>query len=85
LSRDLYISPGDVGFWQGAFRDPNEPGFAAAKRCAEEHADMTIELLYGDLEGEQRMIGRYAFIPRDDGSWLASASRHWNVDGRDPR
>ena len=85
LSRDLYISPGDVGFWQGAFRDRNEPGFAEAKRSAEDHATITIELLYGDLEGAQRMISRYAFLPRDDGSWLASASRHWNVDGRAPR
>ncbi len=23
LSRDLYIAPGDIGFWQGAFRDPH--------------------------------------------------------------
>jgi hypothetical protein len=85
LSRDLYVSPGDVGFWQGAFRDPSEPGFAEAKRCAERHEDVTIELLYGDLEGAQRMISRYALLPRDDGAWIASASRHWNVDGRDPR
>ena len=26
LTRDLYIAPGEVGFWQGAFRDPSEPG-----------------------------------------------------------
>ena len=85
LSRDLYISPGGVGFWQGAFRDPNEPLFAEAKRCAQQRSDITIELLYGDLAGAQRMISRYALLPRDEGSWLATASRHWNVDGRAPR
>ena len=26
LTRDLYIAPGEVGFWQGAFRDPAGPG-----------------------------------------------------------
>ena len=31
LTRDLYIAPGEAGFWQGAFRDPAEPGFAAAR------------------------------------------------------
>ena len=30
LTRDLYIAAGEAGFWQGAFRDPAEPGFAAA-------------------------------------------------------
>ena len=22
LTRDLYVAPGDIGFWQGSFRDP---------------------------------------------------------------
>ncbi len=30
LTRDLYVPVGDVGFWQGAFRDPSEPEFAQA-------------------------------------------------------
>src|SRR5207253_4849705 len=30
LSRDLYVPAGDVGFWQGAFRDPTAPEFAEA-------------------------------------------------------
>lgn len=25
LNRDIYLPPGDVGFWQGAFRDPADP------------------------------------------------------------
>ena len=25
LARDLYIPSGDVGFWQGAFREPGIP------------------------------------------------------------
>src|SRR4051812_49988937 len=29
LSRDLYVPAGDVGFWQGTFRDPASAAFTA--------------------------------------------------------
>jgi hypothetical protein len=31
------------------------------------------------------MISRYALVLREDGGWLASAARHWNLDRVDPR
>ena len=85
LTRDLYVPVSDVGFWQGTFRDPGTPEFAAARRAIEARSPLTVDLLYGDHEGGQRMISRYALLPRDDGGWLASAGRHWNVDRSDPR
>ena len=85
LTRDLYVPVSDVGFWQGTFRDPGTPEFAAARRAIEARSPLTVDLLYGDHEGGQRMISRYALLPRDDGGWLASAGRHWNVDRGDPR
>lgn len=85
LTRDLYVPVGDVGFWQGAFRDPAAPEFAAAREAIEEPTWLTIDLLYGDHEGGQRMISRYVLTPREDGAWLASAGRHWNLDRVDPR
>ena len=27
LTRDIYVPAGDLGFWQGALRDPSEPSF----------------------------------------------------------
>jgi hypothetical protein len=42
-------------------------------------------VLYGDHEGGQRTITRFAMLPRQDGSWLATTARHWNVDRPDPR
>jgi hypothetical protein len=30
LTRDLYVPAGDLGFWQGAFRDPTDPVRAGA-------------------------------------------------------
>jgi hypothetical protein len=85
LSRDIYVPAGDIGFWQGAFRDPSEPAFAAARDAAQEPRNFTVDLLYGDHEGGQRTISRFTLIPMDSGSWLAAVSRHWNLDRADPR
>lgn len=85
LTRDLYVPAGGVGFWQGTFRDPSDPSFAAIQQAIRDRQPMTVDLLYGDHEGGQRMISRFALLPRDDGRWLASVSRHWNLDRADPR
>jgi len=85
LTRDLYVAAGDIGFWQGAFRDPSNAEFAAARAAIETREYLTVEVLYGDLEGGQRVISRYALTARDDGGWLAAAVRHWNIDTPDPR
>jgi hypothetical protein len=84
LTRDLYVPAGDLGFWQGALRDRDDPMFAAATTAITERQAMTIDLLYGDHEGGQRTITRFALLAHDDG-WLASVSRHWNLDRSDPR
>jgi hypothetical protein len=31
------------------------------------------------------VITRFSLTPRDDGTWLAAVSKHWNIDRRDPR
>jgi hypothetical protein len=49
---------------------------------------MSIDILYGDFEGGQRVISRFLLTPRagDDGvGWYAGVGRHWNVDRPDPR
>lgn len=84
LTRDLYIAPGEVGFWQGAFRDPDDPAFAEARAAIEEPRRFTVEILYGDHELGRRAISLFSLTPRD-GAWLVSVARHWNVDGADPR
>jgi hypothetical protein len=85
LTRDLYVAPGDVAFWQGAFRDPAEPGFGPVREAIDERRPLSIEVLYGDHELGQRSISHFALTPRDDGAWIASVARHWNVDRPDPR
>jgi hypothetical protein len=52
-----------------------------------------VELLYADHEGGQRAITRFLVLPvnhtgqdTDAGpGWLASASRHWSVEGSSSR
>jgi hypothetical protein len=85
LTRDIYIPAGDVGFWEGAFRDPSEDAYKAARRAIEARDSVTIEVLYGDHEGGQRTITRFILNPREDSGWLAVQTQHWNLDRPDPR
>jgi hypothetical protein len=88
LTRDLYVAPGDVGFWQGSFRDPASAGYREARRAVEAPQRIGVDILYGDFEGGQRVISRFMLSPRDteDGvRWYAGVGRHWNVDRPDPR
>jgi len=88
LTRDLYIAPGDVGFWQGALRDTSTAEYAEARAAVEAPQRMSIDVLYGDFEGGQRAISRFLLTPREaeDGlRWYASVGRHWNVDRPQPR
>jgi hypothetical protein len=85
-TRDLYVAPGDTGFWQGAFRDPAEPGYAEMCEAIQGRRRLSVELLYGDHEGGQRMVSRFALNAAGDGTtWLSSVGRHWNLDRPDPR
>jgi len=86
LTRDIYIPPGDQGMWQGALRDPSEPIFATIREAINAREPIAIELLYGDAEGGQRTISRFSLLPKEGGEeWIASVSRHWNLDRPDPR
>jgi hypothetical protein len=93
-SRDLYIAVNDTGFWQAAYRTPEDPDYPGALEAVKNRSPMSIDVLYGDHEGGQRVITRFSVMPRDvdaiqpadgDGLWMASAVRHWNVDRPDPR
>lgn len=84
-SRDMYVPVGDTGFWQAAFRDKDDPEYGPALEAISTRQPVAIDLLYGDHEGGQRVITRFTMAPREDGSWLPSVIRHWNVDRPDPR
>ena len=85
LTRDLYIAAGEAGFWQGAFRDPAEPAFAAAGAAIRERQSFGVQILYGDHELGQRSVTYFSLMPRDEAGWYATVARHWNIDRPDPR
>ena len=89
LTRDLFVPPGEVFFWQAALRDPTEAAFAEVVQAVRSRSPLTVELLYGDEEGGQRTVTRYSLLPHtteDAGLvWLPAVSRHWNIDRADPR
>jgi hypothetical protein len=85
LTRDLYVPVGDIGFWQGVFREPKAEEFNAVETTIRTHQSFMVDLLYSDHEGGQRVVSRYALTPIDDGDWIASAGRHWNIDRDEPR
>lgn len=83
-SRDIYVAPGDIGFWQGALRDPATAQFKAVAVAVEAGDPMMLSVLYGDWEGGQRVISQFALRHAND-KWLTSTGRHFNVDRPDPR
>jgi hypothetical protein len=85
LTRDLYVASGDVGYWQGAFRDQSDPAFSDVATSILERRILTIDLLYGDFEGGQRTISRFHLTPRGNAQWMSTVSRHWRLDRPNPR
>jgi hypothetical protein len=89
-TRDLYVPAGDLGMWQGALRDPDEPAYAGVIAAIDALEPLLIELLYSDQVGEQRTITRFAVAPytnpdTDKVSWTVSTVRHWFLDRPGPR
>jgi hypothetical protein len=84
--RDLYIPPSDTGFWQAGIRD-DDPYRSAVETALEgDEVGFSVFLLYGDHEGGQRAISRFGLRPHEEeGRWFCSVSRHWTLEGPDPR
>lgn len=45
-TRDLYIPAGDIGMWQGALRDRNDPTYQAVAEAIDNQQGISVELLY---------------------------------------
>jgi hypothetical protein len=83
-TRDIFVAPGDIGFWQAAFRDPAAESFRLATAAIGAGNPVTVFLLYGDFEGGQRVISQFNARQAGD-SWMVEAVRHFNVDRPEPR
>jgi hypothetical protein len=83
-ARDLYVPGGDIGMWQGALRDPDDPVRAAVVEAIDAGRPLVLELLYSDQIGRQRTVSRLSLTPMQD-TWLTGLSRHWYLDWVGPR
>jgi hypothetical protein len=85
-TRDIYVASGDIGFWQGALRDPATAQYKAVAAAIEAGDPMMLSILYGDWEGGQRVISLFTLRhAKEKDRWLTSTGRHFNVDRPDPR
>ena len=83
---DLYVPAGDIGFWQGALRDPADTNYERVRAAAESRERVLVDILYGDHEGGQRTITRFAISDwADVEGERVQALRHWSVDRDNPR
>jgi hypothetical protein len=85
--RDLYVPPSDTGFWQASVRGPEDSYRSSVEAALNgEEEGFSIFLLYGDHEGGQRTISRFGLrAHEEEGRWFCSVTRHWNLEGPDPR
>jgi hypothetical protein len=86
-SRDLFVPPGDMSFWQGAIREENDPDMPMVHDAISSRRGIVIDLLYSDFEDGQRTISRFLVSARGEEKtdWLCGVVRHWNLDRPDPR
>ena len=86
-NRDIYVPVGDVGFWQGAFRDVDERMYKEMREAVLSRRRFQVDLCYTDHEGGQRTITRFALTPIGESGeqWLPTVGRHWLIDATDPR
>jgi hypothetical protein len=90
LTRDIYIAAGGIGFGQIAIRDTSGDDYSYVSSHLGPTELIAVDLLYGDAEGTQRIISRFAVTQGpaelDDPTERAlTVSRHWNLDLPAPR
>ncbi len=84
-SRDLYVPAGDIGFWQGAVREPDDPFREGLREAFLAGETLTVDLLYGDHEGGQQTISRFILTREENDQWRPGVVRHWPLESTDPR
>jgi hypothetical protein len=77
--RDLYIAPGDAGFWQAALRDPAAELYAHTHDALGSGGRVTVDLLYTDHEGGQPTITRFVLLPDGPERWRCDVTHHWTL------
>ena len=83
LTRDIYIAPGDSGFWQGAIREAEDPDQEVVRKLVANRERFAVDCSTAIKRADSGR-SRASSSSRGD-AWLCSASRHWYLDRPDPR
>jgi len=78
--RHLYVPPNDVGYWQGAIREPDTDRGDRGALCSAIHQRQRLALFlrYADQDGGHDTVTRFTLMP-DERGWIFGIGRHWNV------
>jgi hypothetical protein len=79
LQRDLYVPPGERGYWQIGVRGSDDPFHAALAKAIADRQRLIVTLLYTDHLGGHRSKTQFVLTPVDDGAWFASVIRHKGI------
>jgi hypothetical protein len=86
VARRVPVPTGAGSPRRGAFDSrPGQPDYEAARQAIKDGGPLTVDVLYGDNEGGQRVISRFVLRRAGDDTYISSSIRHWNVDRPDPR
>jgi hypothetical protein len=79
LQRDIYIPPGDQGFWQIAVRTDDDPFRAPLAAAVADRQSLVVTIGYGDHLGGHPTWTRFGVTPGTDGSWITTVNRHAGI------
>jgi hypothetical protein len=79
LQRDLYVPPGERGYWQIGVRGTDDPFHPVLEKAIVDRQRLLVTLLYTDHLGGHRSKTQFVLTPLDDCSWFASVVRHKGI------
>jgi hypothetical protein len=82
LQRDIYIPPGDQGFWQIGVRSVDDPFRSPLATAVADRQPLLVTIGYGDHLGGHPTWTRFGVTPGDDGSWITTVNRHAGIARR---
>jgi hypothetical protein len=82
LQRDIYIPPGDQGFWQIGVRTADDPFREPLTAAVSERQSLMVTIGYGDHLGGHPTLTRFSVTPGSDGTWLCAVNRHSGIARR---
>jgi len=83
LNRDLYVPPGDRGYWQIGIREESDPFWEPVATAIRERELLTVTLLYTDNMGGHRAKTQFVVSPIDEIGWHVAVVRNWGIADRD--